>query len=97
MANTLGLIQCGIIMEKGREMDYKTVLYGKNGDGGVSSHLRESLFEIFSNFIKDFSDEDLKKFLKEVGDDDNFPEFCINWYDQLADYMEEERDIDLDA
>ena len=77
-------------------MDIMTILYGKSGDGGVSQNLRDSLNEIFQNYMKDFSDEELKSFLSQIDDDDDFPEFAIDWYEYLSEYMEEERGIEID-
>ena len=73
-----------------------TILYGKKGDGGVSQNLRDALNELFENYMKEFSDEELKTFLNQINDDDDFPEFTIDWYEYLSKYMEEERDIDID-
>ena len=75
-------------------MDIMTILYGKSGDGGVSQHLREALNDIFQNFMKEFSDEEIKTFLNQI-DDDDFPEFTIDWYEYLSNYLEEERGIDI--
>ena len=65
-----------------------TLLYGRSGDGGVSKDIRDEVDEILSNHLGEMSNNEIQELLQEIDDDDDFPEFEMNWYELISNYLE---------
>jgi len=70
-------------------MDALTILYGKDGDEGVAQHIRDATSEIVNNYFGEMSNEQVLDILQEIANADEFPEFVIDWYELLENYLEE--------
>jgi len=70
-------------------MDALTILYGKDGDEGVAMHIRDATGEIIKNYFGEMSNKQVLDVLQEIADTDDFPDFVIDWYELLENYLEE--------
>jgi|TARA_B100000315_G_scaffold82489_1_gene75615 hypothetical protein len=70
-------------------MDALTILYGKDGDEGVAMYIRDATGEIIKNYFGEMSNKQVLDVLQEIADTDDFPDFVIDWYELLENYLEE--------
>jgi hypothetical protein len=68
--------------------DLMMMLYGKDGDEGLSKEIRDFVTETVEKYFSGKSYEEIQSYLDEIDDDDEFPQFEMNWYEVLNDYQE---------
>ena len=67
--------------------DLITILYGKDGDEGLAKEIRDFVEEKMDQYFSGKTNDEIQSYLDEI-DDDEFPEFEMNWYEVLNDYQE---------
>ena len=70
------------------ETDAITILYGKDGTGGVAGHIREETTKIIHNYLDDLSIGEVVDILSEISEADEFPDLVIDWFDLIENYIE---------
>ena len=70
------------------ETDAVTILYGKDGTGGVAGHIREETTKIIHNYLDDLSIGEVVDILSEISEADEFPDLVIDWFDLIENYNE---------
>ena len=70
------------------ETDAITILYGKDGTGGVAGHIREETTKIIHNYLDDLSIGEVVDILSEISEVDEFPDLVIDWFDLIENYIE---------
>ena len=70
------------------ETDAVTILYGKDGTGGVAGHIREETTKIIHNYLDDLSIGEVVDILSEISETDEFPDLVIDWFDLIENYIE---------
>ena len=70
------------------ETDAVTILYGKDGIGGVAGHIREETTKIIHNYLDDLSIGEVVDILSEISEADEFPDLVIDWFDLIENYIE---------
>ena len=70
------------------ETDAVTILYGKDGTGGVAGHIREETTNIIHNYLDDLSIGEVVDILSEISEADEFPDLVIDWFDLIENYIE---------
>ncbi|HAD36858.1 MAG TPA: hypothetical protein EYO29_00240 [Gammaproteobacteria bacterium] len=70
------------------ETDAVTILYGKDGTGGVAGHIREETTKIIHNYLDDLSIGEVVDILSEISEADEFPDLVIDWFDLIENYIE---------
>ncbi len=70
------------------ETDAVTILYGKDGTGGVAGHIREETTKIIHNYLDDLSIGEVVDILSEISEADEFPDPVIDWFDLIENYIE---------
>ena len=70
------------------ETDAMTILYGKDGTGGVAGHIREETTKIIHNYLDDLSIGEEVDILSEISEADEFPDLVIDWFDLIENYIE---------
>ena len=70
------------------ETDAVTILYGKDGTGGVAGHIREETTKIIHNYLDDLSIGEVVDILSEISEADEFPDLVIDWFDLIESYIE---------
>ena len=70
------------------ETDTVTILYGKDGTGGVAGHIREETTKIIHNYLDDLSIGEVVDILSEISEADEFPDLVIDWFDLIENYIE---------
>ena len=70
------------------ETDAVTILYGKDGTGGVAGHIREETTKIIHNYLDDLSIGEVVDILSEISETDDFPDLVIDWFDLIENYIE---------
>jgi len=70
------------------ETDAVTILYGKDGTGGVAGHIREETTKIIHNYLDDLSIGEVVDILSEISEADDFPDLVIDWFDLIENYIE---------
>ena len=70
------------------ETDAVTILYGKDGTGGVAGHVREETTKIIHNYLDDLSIGEVVDILSEISEADEFPDLVIDWFDLIENYIE---------
>ena len=70
------------------ETDAVTILYGKDGTGGVAGHIREETTKIIHNYLDDLSIGEVVEILSEISEADEFPDLVIDWFDLIENYIE---------
>ncbi len=68
--------------------DAMTILYGKDGTGGVAGHIREETTKIIHNYLDDLSIGEVVDILSEISEADEFPDLVIDWFDLIENYIE---------
>ena len=68
--------------------DAMTILYGKDGTGGVVGHIREETTKIIHNYLDDMSIKEVVDILSEISEADEFPDLVIDWFDLIENYIE---------
>ena len=68
--------------------DLITILYGKDGDEGLAKEIRDFVEEKMDEYFSGKTNDEIQSYLDEIDDDDEFPEFEMNWYEVLNDYQE---------
>ena len=70
------------------ETDAVTILYGKDGTGGVAGHIREETTKIIHNYLDDLSIGEVVDILSEISEADEFPDLVIDWFDLIENSIE---------
>ena len=70
------------------ETDAVTILYGKDGTGGVAGQIREETTKIIHNYLDDLSIGEVVDILSEISEADEFPDLVIDWFDLIENYIE---------
>ena len=70
------------------ETDAVTILYGKDGTGGVAGHIRKETTNIIHNYLDDLSIGKVVDILSEISEADEFPDLVIDWFDLIENYIE---------
>jgi len=70
------------------ETDAVTILYGKDGTGGVAGHIREETTKIIHDYLDDLSIGEVVDILSEISEADEFPDLVIDWFDLIENYIE---------
>ncbi|HAD36438.1 MAG TPA: hypothetical protein EYM57_07035 [Gammaproteobacteria bacterium] len=68
--------------------DAMTILYGKDGTGGVAGHIREETTKTIHNYLGNMSIEEVLDILSEISETDDFPDLVIDWFDLIENYIE---------
>jgi len=68
--------------------DLMTILYGKDGDEGLAKEIRDFVEDKIDEYFSGKTNDEIQSYLDEIDDDDEFPEFGMNWYEVLNDYQE---------
>ena len=68
--------------------DLLFILYGKSGDKGLSRDIRYFVEESLDSYFSDKTDEEIQSYLEEIDHNEDFPQFEMDWYELLNDYLE---------
>jgi len=68
--------------------DLMRILYGKDGDEGLAKEIRDFVEDKIDEYFSGKTNDEIQSYLDEIDDDDEFPEFGMNWYEVLNDYQE---------
>jgi len=68
--------------------DLMFLLYGKSGDKGLSRDIRYFVEESLDSYLSDKTDEEIQSYLEEIDHNEDFPQFEMDWYELLNDYLE---------
>ena len=69
-------------------MDAMTILYGEDGTGGLSSDLRVQTGKVVNNYFGEMSNQEILDILSQIAEADDFPDFVIDWYDLIENYLD---------
>lgn len=68
--------------------DLMFLLYGKSGDKGLSRDIRYFVEESLDSYFSDKTDEEIQSYLEEIDNNEDFPQFEMDWYELLNNYLE---------